>query len=126
MIGPDGTAPSRLLAFINREALDFSDAETTPPVQARDRERPCSSSMPTAPPHAPLLCQEWTLADAEAGVVEYPTQFSRFQNVSRLSLFFANNHGGDNTRIYYIGLSGTSTNLKREAVQTVYELRGVP
>lgn len=31
--GPDGTAPGRLLAFVNREALDFADAEQTPPVQ---------------------------------------------------------------------------------------------
>ena len=66
------------------------------------------------------------LADCDAGEVEYPTQFSRFQNVSRLSLFIENNYGGDNSRIYYIGLSGVSTNWKREAVQTVYELLGCP
>ena len=58
--GHDGTAPRSLKAFINREALDFSDAEATPPVQ------------------------EWDLADATADAIEYPTQFSRFQNVSRL------------------------------------------
>ncbi|KAL1508585.1 hypothetical protein AB1Y20_004683 [Prymnesium parvum] len=100
--GPEGSAPCRLLAYVNQEALDFSDAEAMPPVQ------------------------EWTLADATAGEVEYPTQFSRFQNVSRLSLFVADNHGADHTRIYYIGLSGVSSNYKREAVQAVYELQANP
>lgn len=72
------------------------------------------------------LVQEWTLADAAGRDIEYPTQISRFQNVSRLSLYVADNHGGDHTCIYYIGLSGVSTNFKREAVQAVYELQANP
>ena len=31
--GPDGTAPRTLRAFVNKEALDFADAEATPCVQ---------------------------------------------------------------------------------------------
>ena len=50
---------------------------------------------------------------------------SRFQNVSRLSLFVQDNHGADHTHISYIGLSGVGTDHKRQAVQAVYELRGV-
>lgn len=98
--GGDGMAPCTLRAYINREALDFSDAEQLPPVQ------------------------EWTLADAQ-GELEYPTQFSKFQNVSRLSLFISDNHGADHTLISYLGLSGVGTEFKREAVQAVYELNGV-
>ena len=98
--GGDGTAPQTLRAYVNRETLDFADAEQTPPVQ------------------------EWALAE-DGRDVEYPTQFSRFQNVSRLSLFVQDNHGADHTHISYIGLSGVGTDHKRQAVQAVYELRGV-
>ena len=89
-------------------------------------------SLRTISSRSPLSClvcclwQEWTLADATADEVEYPTQFSKFQNVSRLSLFVADNYGADHTRIYYIGLNGVSTNYKREAVQAVYELQANP
>lgn len=31
--GPAGSSPSRMLAFLNKESLDFSDVEATPPVQ---------------------------------------------------------------------------------------------
>jgi len=97
--GADGQAPSEVKAFINRETLDFGDAEQLPPVQ------------------------QWTLQVDPQGAIEYPTQFSRFQNVSKLSLFFPDNHGAESTLISYIGLSGIGTEHKREAVQTVYEAR---
>ena len=102
MGGADGSAPSQLRAFVNREGFDFSDAEQTAPVQ------------------------QWDLADDPIGAIEYPTQFSKFQNVSRLTLYIPENHGADHTVITYIGLSGVSTRYKREAVATVYELRGAP
>jgi hypothetical protein len=99
--GGDGQAPSSVRAFVNREALDFGDAEQTAPVQ------------------------QWDLAEDVLGVLEYPTQFSRFQNVSLLWLFVPDNHGADHTTISYLGLSGVGTEHKRQAVQTVYESRGV-
>ena len=99
--GSDGMAPAELRAYVNRETLDFADAEQFPPVQ------------------------EWTLADAPGVDLEYTTQFSRFQNVSKLSLYVRDNHGADHTAITYIGLSGVGTDHKRQAVQAVYELRGV-
>jgi hypothetical protein len=46
--------------FINHETLDFSDAEDSQPVQA------------------------WDLVEDATGAIEYPTQFSRFHNVSVL------------------------------------------
>lgn len=97
--GAEGTAPSRVKAFLNHEALDFADAEQMPPVQ------------------------QWDLAEDPLATVEYPTQFSKFQNVSCLWLFFPDNHGADHTIVNYIGLSGVATEHKRQAVQTVYELR---
>lgn len=100
--GPDGTAPRDLRAFINYEALDFADAEDAVPVQA------------------------WELADGDAaGLLEYPTQFSKFQNVSKLSLFIPSNHGAAATRIYYLGLKGVGTEHQRRAVEAVYEVRPV-
>ena len=99
--GGDGTAPSRLKAFVNREALDFSDVEDSPAVQ------------------------QWDLADNATGDIEYPTQFSKFQSVTKLSLFVPENHGADHSVISYIGLSGVGTEHKRQAVQAVYEARGV-
>ena len=97
--GGDGMAPRTLKAYVNHETLDFSDAEARPAVQ------------------------EWTLQEDYLGVIEYPTQFSRFQNVSRLWLLIDDNHGADHTLISYIGLSGVGSEHKRRAVQTVYEAR---
>ena len=99
--GGDGTAPRTAKFFINRETLDFGDAEEGQPAQ------------------------HWDLAEDPLGTVEYPTQFSKFQNVSTLWIFVPDNHGADSTRISYIGLSGVGTEHKRQAVNAVYELRGV-
>lgn len=97
MGGADGTSPGNLKAFINHESMDFADAEQRPPVQ------------------------QWDLQEDPLGTIEYPTQFSRFQNVNRLWLFVSDNHGADHTIINYIGLSGVGTDHKRRAVQCVYE-----
>ena len=99
--GGDGMAPSRAKFFINREALDFGDAEGAQAVQ------------------------DWDLVEDPDGSVEYPTQFSRFQNVSVLWIFLPDNHGADHSLVSYIGLSGVGTTHKRQAVNCVYELRGV-
>ena len=102
--GSEGDAPRELRAFVNQEAMDFADAEDTAPVQQWDLQ----------PDGDPL------------GVIEYPTQFSRFQNVTRLSLLVADNHGADVTRIFYLGLKGVGTEHKRRAVAAVYELKPLP
>uniref|UniRef100_A0A7S0L3Y3 PITH domain-containing protein n=1 Tax=Coccolithus braarudii TaxID=221442 RepID=A0A7S0L3Y3_9EUKA len=102
--GEEGATPRELRAFVNHETLDFSDAELMPPVQ------------------------QWDIAPTDpTGTLEYPTQFTRFKNVTRLYLFVANNHGAEQTRIRYIGLKGTGTDHKREAVKNaVYELKPTP
>jgi hypothetical protein len=48
--GSDGSAPSELRAFVNREGLDFSIVNELAPVQ------------------------KWDLQEAQAELLEYPTQ----------------------------------------------------
>lgn len=103
--GPGGSPPSHVRAFINREGIDFSDAADLVPVQ------------------------EWDLAQDDTGVLEYPTQRSKFQNVTSLALHFTENHERPEevpTSIRYVGLKGVGTNMKRGIVNAVYEVRPVP
>ncbi|GAB2285520.1 hypothetical protein Dimus_019969 [Dionaea muscipula] len=101
--GADGSSPSKMRAFINREGIDFSDAQSMQPVQ------------------------EWDLAENLEGVLEYQTRYSRFQGVGNLTLHFSDNFGADSTQIHYIGFKGEATQLKRDVVATiVYELMPNP
>ncbi|KAF2569850.1 hypothetical protein F2Q68_00027489 [Brassica cretica] len=101
--GPDGTSPSKLRVFINREGIDFSDAESMQAVQ------------------------EWELAENLQGVLEYQTRYSKFQSVGNITLHFPESFGGDTTQIRYIGFKGEATQLKRDVVATiVYEIRPNP
>ncbi|XP_057516413.1 uncharacterized protein LOC130797713 [Amaranthus tricolor] len=101
--GADGTSPSKMRAFINREGIDFSDAESMPPVQ------------------------EWDLVENLQGILEYQTRYSKFQSVGNLTLHFPDNFGADTSQIHYIGLKGEATQLKRDvAVNIVYELMPNP
>ncbi|KAL0917817.1 hypothetical protein M5K25_012911 [Dendrobium thyrsiflorum] len=97
--GAEGTSPSKMRAFINRDGIDFSDAQNMQPVQ------------------------EWELAENLQGILEYQTRYPRFQSVGSLTLHFPENFGANTTQIYYIGLRGEATQLKRDAVtNVVYEL----
>ncbi|KGN62400.1 PITH domain-containing protein 1 [Cucumis sativus] len=101
--GPDGTSPSKMRVFINREGIDFSDAQSMQAVQ------------------------EWDLAENLQGVLEYQTRYSKFQGVGNITLHFPDNYGGDTTQIHYIGLKGEATQLKRDVVATiVYEITPNP
>ncbi|GAU19634.1 hypothetical protein TSUD_383290 [Trifolium subterraneum] len=101
--GADGTSPSKMRAFINRDGIDFSDAQSMQAVQ------------------------EWDLAENMQGVLEYQTRYSKFQSVGNITLHFPDNFGGDTTKIHYIGLKGEATQLKRDVVATiVYELMPNP
>ncbi|CAK9148526.1 unnamed protein product [Ilex paraguariensis] len=101
--GADGTSPSKMRAFINRDGIDFSDAQSMQAIQ------------------------EWDLAENLQGILEYQTRYSRFQSVGNLTLHFPDNFGGDTTQIQYIGLKGEATQLKRNAVTTiVYEIMPNP
>ncbi|XP_055960259.1 uncharacterized protein LOC126662573 isoform X2 [Mercurialis annua] len=101
--GPDGTSPSKMRAFVNRESIDFSDAQTMQAIQ------------------------EWDLVENFQGVLEYQTRYAKFQGVSSITLHFPESFGGDTSRIHYIGFKGEATQLKRDVVSTiVYELRPNP
>jgi PITH domain len=101
VIGGGGDeSPAEVKSFVNREGMDFGAAETSECVQ------------------------KWELVENNGdGRIEYPTRFSRFQNVSTLTLFFNRNFGAETTVIQYIGLKGEYTEYKREAVESVYESR---
>ncbi|KAH9761486.1 PITH domain-containing protein [Citrus sinensis] len=91
------------IPFINREGIDFSDAQDMQAIQ------------------------EWDLVENLQGVLEYQTRYSKFQSVANITLHFPDNFGGDTTQIHYIGLKGEATQLKRDVVATiVYELRPNP
>ncbi|XP_038884107.1 PITH domain-containing protein 1 isoform X2 [Benincasa hispida] len=91
------------IPFINREGIDFSDAQSMQAVQ------------------------EWDLAENLQGVLEYQTRYSKFQGVANITLHFPDNYGGDSTQIHYIGLKGEATQLKRDVVATiVYEITPNP
>ncbi|XP_056158729.1 uncharacterized protein LOC115688955 isoform X2 [Syzygium oleosum] len=91
------------IPFINREGIDFSDAQSMQAVQ------------------------EWDLAENMQGMLEYQTRYSKFQSVGNITLHFPDNFGGDTSQIYYIGFKGEATQLKRDVVATiVYELMPNP
>ncbi|KAF9162802.1 hypothetical protein DFQ26_003232 [Actinomortierella ambigua] len=100
---PGETAPSKVKAFTNREDVDFDTAESMEPTQ------------------------EFDLVDDTRGqVIEYVTKVSRFSSLRNLTLFFPSNHGGDTTRISFIGLKGDYSEFKQDPIITVYELQANP
>eukprot|EP01113_Clastostelium_recurvatum_P045257 TRINITY_DN7753_c0_g1_i2.p1 TRINITY_DN7753_c0_g1~~TRINITY_DN7753_c0_g1_i2.p1 ORF type:complete len:214 (+),score=51.79 TRINITY_DN7753_c0_g1_i2:35-643(+) len=100
--GEDGTAPSKMRVFTNRDDIDFSTVNDVVPVQA------------------------WDIHEDTRGAIEYTTRAAKFINVSSLSIHFPSNFGADSSRIYYIGLKGDFQPLKREAVMAVYESKPQP
>ncbi|KAF9955857.1 PITH domain-containing protein 1 [Mortierella alpina] len=100
---PGETAPRKMKAFINRDDLDFDNAESTVPTQ------------------------EWDLVEDSYGqVAEYSTRVAKFSSIRSLTLFFSENFGGDTTRISFIGLKGEFSELKRDPIITIYELQANP
>merc|ERR1739845_135031 len=67
--------------------------------------------------------------DDGTGTIDYPARpAGKFQNISSITLFFDENYGLDElyqTEITFIGFKGRATNMKRRAVETVYESRGM-
>ncbi|XP_073386329.1 uncharacterized protein [Physcomitrium patens] len=85
--GVDGHSPSKMRAFLNRDDIDFSQANDLTPVQ------------------------EWELAENIRGELEYPTKYAKFQGVASLTLHFPSNFGADATHVHYIGLRGEATQV---------------
>ena len=103
--GAGGCAPARVLLFVNREDVDFDNA--------RDRT-----------PEQELKLLDPDEHDFGGGSVDFPLRAAKFQNVTSVTLFFPESFGGETSTITYIGFKGVATNVKREAVECVYETRG--
>ncbi|KAI9101655.1 galactose-binding domain-like protein [Phlyctochytrium arcticum] len=104
MGGPDQKTPSRMKAFVNREDIDFDNAESVTETQ------------------------EWELTPEtpRGNIAEYGTRVAKFTNVRNLVLYFPENFGDDVTRIYYIGLKGEWSEIKKDPIITSYELAANP
>ncbi|XP_040612285.1 PITH domain-containing protein 1 isoform X2 [Phodopus roborovskii] len=60
--------------------------------------------------------QTFSLNRDITGELEYATKISRFSNVYHLSIHISKNFGADTTKIFYIGLRGEWTELRRHEV----------
>lgn len=100
--------PKTIKLFVNRDNLDFDTA----------RELEPQATLELLPAHHFV-----------EGSIDYPLRpAGRFQSVSSLSIYFEDNYGGDDcaTEITFVGLKGKGGGVKRRAVETVYESRGMP
>ena len=104
--GGSGSAPSKLKCWVNKAPgeIDFSNADRKTPTQ------------------------QWDLAEDFAGELEYQTDFTQFQAVSSLTLYFPTNVRGDGAmEVWFIGLRGEGTLNRRDMIVTaVYEARAMP
>ncbi|KAG0241261.1 hypothetical protein BGW41_006115 [Actinomortierella wolfii] len=100
---PGETAPSKLKVFTNREDVDFDSADSIQPIQEFE-----------------------LVEDTHGQVAEYITRVSKFSSLRNLTLFFPENHGGDTTRISFVGLKGEFSEFKKDPIITVYELQANP
>ncbi|KAE9001388.1 hypothetical protein PR003_g18736 [Phytophthora rubi] len=98
----DGAHPKAVKLFTNRDDIDFSNANELPPQQQLD------------------------LVEDDSANIDYPLQVRKFQGVSSVTLFFEDSYGGDETKIYYIGLKGESKKWRHGVVECVYEARPQP
>jgi hypothetical protein len=105
--GNETASPRRIKLFTDRDDLDFETA----------RELPAQQKLELLPPDH--------VAD---GTIDYPCRpAGRFQSISSLTIFVENNYddsGESGTEITFIGIKGKGTNMKRLAVDTVYESQG--
>eukprot|EP01135_Chromosphaera_perkinsii_P008701 Nk52_evm34s1444 gene=Nk52_evmTU34s1444 len=99
---PKDSHPSHMKAFINRNDIDFSNANEIPPTQ------------------------EWDLQPDSKCRMQYETRITKFQNVHSLTLYFDTNFGDDSTIISYIGFKGDYKAVTRDTIITVYELNANP
>jgi PITH domain len=83
---------------VNRDDLDFGSAADVPPVQANE-----------------------LVADSGGIEVDYPTKYSKMQNVSSISIYFSDNFGADATIVSFLGFKGESTHFRHGVVEAVYE-----
>lgn len=91
---------SQLKVFINRDDIDFSDAEDLPATQLIE-----------------------IMEDVPQGQVpDYPVKPHKFSNVYSLLMYVPDNFGADSSIISYLGFKGEGTGIIRKApTGVVYE-----
>jgi hypothetical protein len=106
-----GAAPSRLNVFVNKAPGDIN----------------CDNASRKTP------TQSFDLAEDFDGVLEYQTDFTKFQACASVTLHFPRNFrgetgGGDGvTEIFFVGLRGEGTGNRRDMIVTaVYETKPMP
>ena len=105
--GPAGMQPGRARLFINRDDIDLDLAADIPATQELDLPLDVSADA-------------W-----------HPLRAARFGAVTTLSIYLSDvaggSHGADNCAcVYFIGLKGTASGLRRGIVTAVYEARAMP
>eukprot|EP00545_Synedropsis_sp_CCMP1620_P007915 CAMPEP_0119003136 /NCGR_PEP_ID=MMETSP1176-20130426/375_1 /TAXON_ID=265551 /ORGANISM="Synedropsis recta cf, Strain CCMP1620" /LENGTH=214 /DNA_ID=CAMNT_0006954705 /DNA_START=50 /DNA_END=694 /DNA_ORIENTATION=- len=105
----ENTAPPKnIKIFANRDDLDFEMAREMPPDMKLE------------------LLPTYHFVE---GSIDYPCRpAGRFQNISSVTIFVQDNYdesGEQPTEITFVGLKGKGTKMKRMAVETVYETKGM-
>ena len=104
--GPAGAAPGRVRLHVNRDDLDLSCAGDAPPAQ--------EVTLPLD-------------ADAE---LWHPLRAVKFGAVTSLTLHLDGVAGGgegdDASAVWFVGLKGTASGLRRGAVAHVFDERAMP
>jgi hypothetical protein len=120
-------APRTVKIYVNRPNLDFETVRDLEPT----------ATITLVPP-----LHQWD-ANHTGGTIDYPLRpAGRFQNVTEIALYFCDNYSMPDgfgassdmddydedrvqTEITYIGFKGKGTNVKRKAVEAVYETTGI-
>ncbi|EDQ92554.1 uncharacterized protein MONBRDRAFT_13362 [Monosiga brevicollis MX1] len=96
VIAEDGDEhPTRMVAFKNRDDIDFDNADSAPSDQT------------------------WQMNPDPEGRHPYETLIAKFNGLRSLTLYFPECVAGDVTKIYYIGLSGECKTVVRRSLITV-------
>lgn len=126
--GSAQTAPARVRLWINREDIDFSNADDIPPTQVFDLNFDPAASVEYMPKYASFLtficeCARhiFIFLQSHFQICHSVCRVSKFSNISHLVMMFPSNFGGDYTQISYIGLKGDVMGARRQAVIAVYE-----
>lgn len=99
--GEDGLSPSHVKLFVDCENPDFSLIENGIPSQ------------------------EFDCIQNPEGELQYGLRPSKFNNVQSLTFVIDKNHGGNNTKLYYLGFTGIKTNKKKMVLLGNYEVKPV-
>ena len=115
------SAAHNVKVFVNGTDLDFDTARDLEPT----------ASLELVPPEHVAEVED-SGEDLHAGTLDYPLRpSSKFKYCTSITLFFEDNFASASgvdevpTEITYVGFKGGGTKLKRQAVEAVYESRGM-